>query len=144
MKNSMSENFIKSITMNIILNQIYMGNYIQETKTQWDITQMHNFTTRRWKTMKLKQGDARSFKPSQENRHVDVFLCPSYQRYSKEKLGNTLLQHQSKQKTNSLFNIKRENHQSYISNKFPKTQVNTTDYKSQSKHLQVNLLDGGM
>ena len=144
MKKSMSDSYIKYKTTKTIPNQIYMGNYIQETKTHWDITQMQNFTTRRQKTTKIKKEDVGPFSPSQENRHISVSLCPSYQIYSKEKLGNTLIQHQLKQKTNNLFGIKRENHQSCILNKFPKTLVDTTNFKAWLKCLQVKLLNGGI
>ena len=91
MKKSMSDNFIKSKMMKIISSKIFMENFIWGIKTQSTIIQMRNYMIGRWKTMKLKKEDVGPSNPSQKNQHINVSLCPSYQIYSEEKLGNTLL-----------------------------------------------------
>ena len=127
-----------------ILSQTSTGNFTWVTKTHSHIIWMQNYTIGRQKIMKIKHEDVGLSKIYQRDQLDNAFWCPSFQKYLKEKLGNTLLQCQSKHKMDSLFVIKRGNHRYFILNKYPKTQVNMTDFNSQSKYLQVKLLDGGI
>ena len=77
--------------MKTILSQIYMGNFTWVTKTQSDIIQMQNYTIGRLKIMKLKHEDAGLSNPYQRNQLNNASPCPSFQKYFKGKLGNTLL-----------------------------------------------------
>ena len=92
-----------------------MGNFTQGTNAQLDIIWMRNYTIRIQKITKLKHEDVGLSKLYQINQINNASRCPSFQKYLKEKLGNTLRQHRLKQKINILFSIKKESHQYSIS-----------------------------